>query len=501
MAETKVYTIQPRFTVGDVPAGWSLVEGIFRMGTEIPAYGTLERDTVLARAWQDEPMTAGVIAKWIERGQSVNWKITGGRNQAWHYARMFADADQRGWSYFFATGALNYLTTDKGTMDELGRVGITPGMEKKWQNMEPTSPNLDSMQKRMVQGPIGGMQHLDATRCVRFGLVDMMWRYYPSIEKPVFIPDDNLIQVTSMPNPDDAYRGLGHCAMSRLADAKELMVGYLTFFRQEVGQLPPELAVIINGLSHSAVTKSFKQYKLDREKMLNKRTNDRESIYPGLWWLGSDDPATPVSMSINNLLTPGKNFSYPSMVEWWAKTLALNTGEAVGDYWLMQHPGNANTLMSVQSMKAEGSGVGNYLQEQERELNRKVMPQSANFKYDNTNDQQDKQRADILSTNITNLKDLAEIGGDSPLFNADELKLLAVDWNIVPSSMVSEDIPTVVESTLKELFQDGLWTVDRYFNETKLKPVLKSDREREQAAFVYHKMKEWYAKPNLAIAA
>ncbi|MHA2065737.1 MAG: hypothetical protein ACXABY_15275, partial [Candidatus Thorarchaeota archaeon] len=287
MAKPKIYSVQPRFKTGHRPGGWSLVDGIFRVGIgadwQLPPYGTEVRDIYLAESWKNEPMIAGAFSTWVEKAQTTNWKVSGGRNNARLYANLFADADGS-WGLHQGWCAGDELYTDKGSMEELGRVTA-----------------------RSTTGRVMGLSHLDSTRMVRLGKPGQTWRYYPELGKPVNIPDENIIQIMSQPQGRDRFRGYGYCAMSRLYDAKQLMLGYLTYFRQEIGDIPPELAVIINGLPASAVEDSLTKYKFDREGKGN-------SIYPKIWWLGNDDPSSQVSMSIHSLTVPNKSFSYSTMI-------------------------------------------------------------------------------------------------------------------------------------------------------------------------------------------
>lgn len=493
----KIFSVQPRFKIGDYPsAGWAIVDGIFRLGDAVPSYGTEFRDAYLATAWFGEPMIAGVFSTWIEKAQTVNWKVTGGRNSANYYAKVFHDADNgAGWTYHEGLCGLDYLTTDKGSMEELGRENldaeVIAQLQKVYAQLRTDQQgNVDqaTMERLITQttsGRVAGIQHLDSTRMVRIGLPGIRWRYYPDMREPVAIPDYNMIQVVPMPSARDRYSGFGHCALSRLLDAKQLMLGYLNYHRQEIGNLPPELIAIINGLPETAVRDSLTRYKEEK-----KAKNLDE--YGKIWWLGSDDPSTPVSVTTVGLTVPNKSFRYEIMVEWWAKLLALNTGEDVGEYWLLQS-GESKTVQSIQAMKSEGKGVARYLQEKERRYNTDILPYGCLFEYDNPYDEADRTRADIMAANLGALKNLATIGVDrqDPTFTTEEIRQLAVQWDIIPVDMSSEEAPAVFGAVLKSLYDEDIWMVDRSLNSKQLKPLLRG-KEATQAEFVYKTLKEIY---------
>lgn len=474
------------------------LDSLFRMGTSVPIYGEIGRDAFLSVAWRDEPILAGALSTWVEKVQTTNWKVSGGRNSANFYARsVFHNAEQgRGWTFYKGRGALEYLTQDKGECSELGRVEVSDADKDAW-NKILYSTQMDQREyyrklEKVTNGRVGGIQNLDTTLLIKIGWPEATWRLFPETGNPVSVPNANMVQNIAMPDYHDRHTGEGICALSRLLDAKGLMLGYLTYFREEVGDLPPELVAIINGISQTKVRDSLKAYKTQKEQ----KGFDK---YGKIWWLGSDDIANPISLTIQKLVQKEKAFDYQPFAEWWAKIIALNTGEAVSEYWLMNHPGNTGTLTSVQQMKSSGKGVGRYLQEDERQLNTKVLPFGTTFEYDNTDDEQDERRSQILATNINNLKLLAEImaeGGSKALASFDELRERAVDWDILPADVVREDLPTIITSTIKSLYDEGepyvqvIWSQGT-LKERIIKPVLKG-REATEAHYVYQTFKEWY---------
>ena len=396
------------------------------------------------------------------------------------------------------------------------------------------------------------------------------WRYFPVRGNPVDLIDNNLLQIMSMPTGRDRFRGLGYCTMSRLLDAKQLMVGYLTYYRQEIGQLPAELVAIINGLDATTVEDSLRKYKVDKEAA-------GLDTYGKVWWIGSDDPATRVTLDIHSLTVPNKSFNWQQMVEWWIKVLALNTGEDVGEYWLLQNAsGLGEKVTSVQAAASRGKGFAKFCKDYSRGLNVRVFPPSTHFEFDNTDDEQDMAHADLVSKYVGTLKTMAEtvVGGQqaggmgaqpampaqqSPLqvspelqsylgndeeqqpmemtpeiqqqfgsqykqyedfdyaadsgssqpansisgvdaqqpqenpnllFTREELRQLAVEWNIITPEMNDEDAPTIIGAMLKEASRDeDVYEIDSRGRGKMVRPLLKG-REAHEALEVLHAFKE-----------
>lgn len=494
MTDAKVFSIQPRFKFGDQPSGWALIDGIFNLGKDLPPYGSELKDANLAWEWMKEPMTAGVFSTWVEKAQTINWKVVGGRNNANFYANLFQSADKDGWTYHEGVCAIDYLTTDKGMVEELGRGSLDEETIKLLQdyNKQVISHqnsnnlvNLDKVINSSTLGRVKSVQHLDSTRMIKIGLPSMRWRYYPEYGYPVSIPDENLIQITSMPSGRDRYRGFGLCALSRIIDAKNLMLGYLNYYRQEIGDLPPELVAIINGMSSTEFQDVLNKYKMDKKA---KRLDE----YGKIMWLGSDDPMTPVDMKIISLINHTKSFAYKDMVEWWMKVLALNVGEDIGEFWLLQR-GESKTVQSIQAMKAKAKGVARYLQEKERKYNLKIMPFGTRFEYDNPDDEADKLRAEIVGMEIGNLAALAKIGAERQDFayTIQEVRDLANQWEIIPPDLTNEEIPTVIGAVIKEIAGEDVWCVDSNFESYPIRPILKGKEQRE-AKYVFNVLKEAY---------
>lgn len=483
----KIISVQPRFKYGDQPSGWSMVEGIFNLGKDIPPYGSNFRDAYLAWEWMNEPMTAGVFSTWAEKVQTVNWKITGGRNLANQYARIFQNADGgEGWGYHEGCCAISYLSADKGSFEELGRNNLNEQTlnelrryDPMWNTKLEEYESLDQTLNQVTSGKVVGLQSIDPTRMIKIGLPGMRWRYYPYQGKPVSIPDGNVVQIQSLPSNLDSYRGYGLSPLSRIINAKNLMLGYLNYYRQEIGDLPPELIVIVNGMAQTDFNDTLQKYKLDKQA-----SNLDE--YGKIMWLGSDDPMNEVSVNVVSLINNLKSFNYQIMVEWWMKVLALNVGEDVGEFWLLQR-GESKTVQSIQALKAKAKGAARYLKEKERRYNTHVLPYGIRFEYDNQDDDADKMAQEILSSKIGNLMNMASIGLDrqQPAYSIEQIQELAKQWEILPPEITGEEVPAMLGAMVKEISED-VWQIDNNGEEKRLSRWLNSNKDLESARKLYN---------------
>jgi hypothetical protein len=176
--------------------------------------------------------------------------------------------------------------------------------------------------------------------------------------------------------------------------------------------------------------------------------------------------------------------------------LALNVGEDVGEFWLLQR-GESKTVQTVQAMKSKGKGVARYLSEKQRHYNLKVMPFGVKFEYDNEDDDADQQRAEILATKVGTVAELAKLGVDrqDPIFTTEEIRKMVVQYEIVPPDIIGETMPTVVGAMLKQIGNVGeeTWVVHQDGRAYPMKPILKSDKDLRSAETLYGILTEAYS--------
>lgn len=358
--------------------------------------------------------------------------VTGGKIRAPKAARMLHGTEGgKGFTYYIGLEGLDFLATDKGAWTELGRG-----------------------RKGSIFGPVLGIQHLDSVRMIHS--LDKtkkvaQWYYLPEYGEAVPIPDENLIRITPAASGRDKFRGLGYCAVSRLYDTLELMIGFLQYYRQKIGNLPPQWIAIWDNLSRDKLETAYRAY-------MAGRANDQSDLWPGVFNIGSDDPLNPIRLNLTSLVGLPESFDWNTMQEWWAKVVILNIGEAIGDYWLIQHAGiGGGQAYSVQAEKARGRGTGRFIHEVELRFNTEIMPVGVTFKFDAPDDEQDERRAEILSTNMQTIVNMAKAGMERGefVFTIEEVRKSAIEWGVIDPEIAGEDVPMVIGAVLKSHLKDN----------------------------------------------
>lgn len=450
--------------------------------TSAPRYGDPRRDAFLSSWWKDEPILSGALNTVIKRMKSTGYNIEGGRNNAMRWARKFQHAnDGRGWQDFIERWVLDYETTDLGAFAELG---------------------LDA------DGRPSEIYNIDSLKCSPWHEKDYPFVYMQPSGKAVKLSANQVIHHSDMTSPREEHRGRGYCAVSRLMRAGEAITAIYDYEMQKLGKLPPQAVVTIRGLTKQQFADAWEEYKANRKK-------EGLDIYTGIFWVGGDDPNLPVEIEITDIARVPDGFDRNAALESWVKTVALNLGVDVGELWLIQHVGATKASQSVQHQKALGKGTGEIHAMLEMAFNVRVLPADVMFAFDFQDDEQDRQRAEILQIKINNLIALytqssrgpSQLGGIAapfsrsgaanitsepqpqtvgqldltpPLITRDQVIDLGTRWGVFPAGFFGQEVTTVAGMILKEA---GLYAEDDLIRVTHDMKVYKLDKYAKQKHF------------------
>lgn len=447
-----------------------------------PKYGDARRDAFLSSWWKDEPIISGALNTIIKRMKSTGYTIEGGRNNAMRWARKLQHAnDGRGWQDFIERWVLDYETTDLGAFIELG---------------------LDTEDRPSE------IFNIDSLKCNPWHEAGYPFVYMQPSGKTVKLAAEQVIHHSDMTSPREEHRGRGYCAISRLMRAGEAISAIYDYEMQKLGKLPPQAVVAIQGLTKQQFIDDWEEYKANRDK-------SGLDIYPGLFWIGGDDPNLPIKIEITDIARVPDGFDRNAFLETWVKTCALNLGVDVGELWLIQHVGATKASQSVQHQKALGKGTGEIHAMLEMDFNVRILPADVMFAFDFQDDEQDRQRAEILQIKINNLIALytqssrgpSQMGGIAapfsrsgaanitdqptaqtvgqtdltpPLITKEQTIDLGTRWGVFPAGFFGQEVTTVAGMILKEA---GLYSEDDLIRVTHDMRVYKLDKYAKQKHF------------------
>lgn len=194
---------------------------------QLPSYWSLDRDRILRSTVHAEPMWAGAIGIAITKMASMSWQVESGvalRQRRAQKLLLEAGGINLGWVQFISRHLRDFLTTDNGAFTEIIRSTSAYG-------------------SRII-----GLRHLDSQRCIRTGDAKIPVLYYDRKGKPHEMKDYQVFSISDMPDPSDAYYGVGVCAASRAYGEIYKLSAIEWYIREKVTGLTPLAIHIVNGV-------------------------------------------------------------------------------------------------------------------------------------------------------------------------------------------------------------------------------------------------------------
>ncbi len=223
------YSKQPRFDQDARGGMFANLMSFVKRTTEqmeIPNYlpNSMPRDGWLQEHWALEPHWAGVVNQTVLIDSSRAWSFVGGRNQVRRFSEVLHQADGgKGWRHFFRRESLGYRTTDMGSITELGRDGQS--------------------------GPLRAIYHTDPSRCRWTGDNDLPLEYYPTRGNKQDWLESDFFNVSSLPNPQEQFFGLGYCQTSRAWDLLRLFYSVLMHDQELTGARMPKGIMFLHNVT------------------------------------------------------------------------------------------------------------------------------------------------------------------------------------------------------------------------------------------------------------
>jgi len=387
----------------------------------VPQRGTKDYDTYIDRLWKQEPILAGTVYGMVSKAQTKPWKIEGGRNNTTRVARMLNNAKysyyKDGWAGFAGMSALDYYTT------RIGQV---------W-----------SVFRRGTEGPLTGIEHVDALSCVLTRSYTKPVRYMSAATgQQIRFKADQVIQEASLPLTREQEWGYGFCAVERALVAAQLLVGLHDYDLEKLCNLPPEGIAAITGMTYDEFIDCVTNW-------ANQREQDNSKTFPQvLWLLNINNPAEAINVELTPFSTLPEQFDRGVVVEQYVNILANAFGVTASDIWFMGGgPFGTGREVEMQHLYAKGKGEGEWFSKTEQILNREFPP-DVQFGFDTDNMEEDLNAAQTAKAWVEALMPLVE---QSQSFGipGDRWMRLFAEKGVVPTWFVDQsepDIQTIITS-------------------------------------------------------
>lgn len=193
----------------------------------LPAYWSQQRDYVLSNTIHYEASWAAAIGIAITKVAALSWEIQSDTKlHARRFQEIFLQADGRrvGWVGFLSKHLLDYLLTDNGAFVEIVRATKATG-------------------SRIV-----GIRHLSSKRCIRTGDPKIPVIYRAKDGRLHELKDHQVFMLSDMPDSDETYNDVGHCAASRAYKSIYKLAAIEWYVAEKVSGKRPLAIYIVNGM-------------------------------------------------------------------------------------------------------------------------------------------------------------------------------------------------------------------------------------------------------------
>jgi len=385
-----------------------------------PSYSvdSRHRDQWLRKAWREEPHLAGVLNSVILIDSNRGWSLTGGRNQVLRYMNILHDADGEGWRPFTRKVALSFWATDMGGMVEIGRA--------------------------TKNGPARAFYHLDSGRCRLTGDTKYPLEYFPSSGGIQKWQKGDYFRLPSMPSDDEAYRGLGYCAISRAIEITRILYAILVHDQEQLAARAPRGLLLLQNVSEAQWEDSL----ASRESKLDSM---ERKYYAGVQVLASLG-AESIDAKLVALSQLPSGFDRKTFTDLCLYAYALCFGYDPSEFWPVMFGaiGRGNETF-LQAQKGSGKGGMDFalaLQEQLQD----ELPTTLSFEFERRDDEGDLLEVSVRRAKLDIITEAYNAGlkEGAPLITVDEARSLMVDAGIVPKEWTEAVEDVKVTDTAQE---------------------------------------------------
>lgn len=237
-----------------------------------------------------------------------------------------------------------------------------------------------------IVGPALGLAHLDSLRC---------WRTSDP-QYPVVYEDDGgtlyklhfsrVITYSQMSSPRQDMHGVGFCAISRTINVGQNFSDQDIYRQESYGSRPPRKLLVGSNITADEIADAFRSAQVEMDNA-NLRRYSR-TIAVGA-------KSKDIRIDSINLTDAPNGYDERTSITLGMFTIALGFGVDARELWPASDVGATKADAMVQHLKARGKTIGQLLRILKWEIERKFLPTSQQFVFDDQDDEQDNLRAEI----------------------------------------------------------------------------------------------------------
>ncbi len=360
------------------------------------------RDMELREFWMrpNNDILQGAISSMIKKSKAWNWVIEGPQRVVNKYQKVLISAEfQKGWSYLLGKMLSDYFSQDKGGFWEL--MG----------NGDPNGPITDVLE----------IANLDARFCQLTGDPEYPVIFNnPKTERTHRLHASRVCHFVDMPSPAEGMNDTGFCAVSRVIGSSDILLKINKYKNEKLSDLPEAGLLLFNNVLPDRWADAQDDYQRETRHLGQQHWRNIMTMFG----LDPTQPATADFISFSNLPDA---FNELETTNIYLNIVALAFGVDIREFWPISGGSlGSSEETAIMHSKARGKGVGEVISMVEREINNKVLPDSATFYFDFKNDEEDLLKADIDGKRTETIMAMWQPDGLGPV-NSFEIRQMLAD--------------------------------------------------------------------------
>lgn len=366
-------SVQARATDENLYGSASILSWLVKGGEIVSPWWSRRRDLDLRNFWMGNDHLGGTVYtvrtkvatlpfQIVPKDMSVRAHI----RAADRFEQILHDSEfGEGWDVAIGRFVEDALTTDNGGFLEVIGDGDADGP---------------------ILGPALGVAHLDSTRCQRTSNPEFPVLYEDTSGRLYKLHYTRVISVSQMTSPNVMMRGVGYCAISRCINTGQNLTDIAVYKQEKLGSRPPRQMLVGSNISADEIMTAFRVAEMQMD-------NAGLGRYARIVAVGSK--AKDIRIDTKDLASVPDGFDEEKSVTLGMFTIALAFGVDARELWPASQSGATKADAMIQHLKARGKAFGSFIKKIENSFNRKVLPGYLRLQFDQQDDEQDANRAEI----------------------------------------------------------------------------------------------------------
>ncbi len=245
-----------------------------------------------------------------------------------------------------------------------------------------------------ITGPAVGLLHLDSARCTRTKNPEFPVLYHHDDGKLYKLHWTRVIEMANVPSADRRLNGVGLCAISCCVEAAQELWDIYRFSAEKFGSRPPrQILYAKKGATVANLESAIR-------KWASKMSNDQRTHFGGTMLAAPRSATQELELELLDLSSVPDGFNRRDVTTLNKAEIAAAFGLDLRDLaFSFGVSGQTRADAEVQDRKGRGKGVGEFLETFSSRFNAKVLNSKKwGINFDNLDDEQDQQRAEIRDT-------------------------------------------------------------------------------------------------------